>query len=119
MDRWTLDLKNVPISILIDSLAKGWQASHCGLVEEFVARIGEKFRAHCTFDNSSDNAASFTIDLGYISLRGMDRKQCLVLGSPTVPGLVNEFYNRADLGRVPFVFAISDAAYRLATTSLP
>lgn len=111
-------IRDWPIRDLIERLAEGWSESHCGVAQEFLARLGTALAAHNEITEVGDNTVFFTLNLSHIRLRGMDSKLCLLLGDANGEAGVSALKGNSFQHQLPFVFTVTDDAHRQAVKAL-
>ncbi len=109
-----MNQQNFTIGQLLDHLSHGWTPDHSGLTEEFTQLWQEKLNAKVERKESGKNSLRFTADLSEIRLRGMNEVPCLLSGGEGTEVLRDFWRKSAGLGRLPFIIALSEQAYRQA-----
>jgi len=112
--------KELSASQIIDRLTEGWSAAHASLALEFVQRWPIQFQTTVNVRDVEDDRISFFTDLGNIRLRTMDEVPCLLIsGTKDLKERLLSFSSKWNSPRyLPFILALSDAAFAVARDTL-
>lgn len=113
-------MKDLHTNVLLERLAEGWESAHAGLAQEFVQRWAGALCTEAEVNEVGENTAQFFLDLSDVRLRTMHEVPCmLVSGSSNLDQPLRAFWNKFNSSNhLPFVLALSDAAYEAATRTL-
>lgn len=104
---------------LVENLAGGWQSDHAKSALELINQWRINLKASVYFRQGEQgdvarNAVRFVTDLSEIHLRGLNDVPCLLIGGEGADGVLDFWRKSVGPGRLPFILALSEKAYRQA-----